>query len=72
MDELIAVDQLAGLPDGSLIWYWITHDAVEIHQILQKHGDWWRNANDPNDDHSYSPETFGGDICLLRRGWNMR
>lgn len=61
-------DELAGLPDGSLIWYWTTWDAVEIHQILQKHGDWWRNANDPADDSRYEP-TVELSITVLRRGW---
>lgn len=72
MNEPIAVDQLAGLPDGSVIWYWVTYDGVEIHQQLMKHGDWWRNANDPDDNHGYDPQIFGADIYLLRRGWNVR
>lgn len=62
-------ESLAALPDGSVIWYWITYDAVEIHQQLMKHGDWWRNANDPDDDFAYVPTTKRLTIWLLRHGW---
>lgn len=62
-------DELAALPDGSVIWYWVTYDHVEIHQQLMKHGDWWRNANDPDDMHEYFPTTERLSITLLRRGW---
>lgn len=61
--------ELAALPDGSVIWYWVTYDGVEIHQQLMKHGDWWRNANDPDDAHEYFPTTERLDITLLRSGW---
>lgn len=72
MNEPIGADQLAGLPDGSVIWYWVTYDGVEIHQLLKKHGDCWHNANDPDDTHTYSPEIFSGLIYLLRRGWGPK
>lgn len=61
--------ELAALPDGSVIWYWVTYDGVEIHQQLMKHSDWWRNANDPDDAHEYFPTTERLDITLLRSGW---
>jgi hypothetical protein len=67
--EVRTDQELTDLPDGSVIWYWVTYDGVEIHQQLMKHGDWWRNANDPDDAHEYFPTTERLSITLLRRGW---